>query len=108
MPVAVNDVFTLNEDATLTSTLIGNDTPSADGGNVWTKTTDPQHGTVVVNPTARSLTPNPNYNGPDSFTYTITDQDGDTSTATVTLNVTPVNDVPVAVNDTGTTPKTYR
>ena len=50
----------------------------------------------MVNPDGTfSYTPDPNYNGPDSFTYTITDADGSTSTATVTLGVTPVNDVPV-------------
>ena len=62
-----------------------------------------------VRPTARSRwaptaasahTPNANYNGPDSFTYTITDADGDISTATATINVAPVNDVPVAADDT--------
>ena len=46
------------------------------------------------------LHPNANYNGPDSFTYTITDADGDISTATATINVAPVNDVPVAADDT--------
>ena len=30
--------------------LTGNDKPSPDGGNVWSKTTDPANGTVVVNP----------------------------------------------------------
>ncbi|MBP6497314.1 MAG: hypothetical protein KA253_01435, partial [Campylobacteraceae bacterium] len=35
VPVAVTDSFILNEDASITSTLAGNDTPSADGGNVW-------------------------------------------------------------------------
>ena len=106
VPVAVDDSFTLDEDTPHTGTLIGNDTPSGDGGNVWSKTTDPLHGTVVVNPGGTfTYTPNPDYNGPDSFTYTITDANGDKSTATVTLTVRPVNDVPVAVNDSTTTPK---
>ena len=51
-------------------------------------------------PTAASSHPNADYNGPDSFTYTITDADGDISTATATINVAPVNDVPVAADDT--------
>ncbi len=45
-------------------------------------------------------TPASNTNGPDSFTYTITDSAGATSLpATVGLNVTAVNDPPVAVAD---------
>ncbi|WP_246335774.1 beta strand repeat-containing protein [Azomonas macrocytogenes] len=106
LPLALNDSFTLNEDTVLTSTLAGNDTPSADGGNLWAKATDPQHGSVVVNPDGTfTYTPAPDYNGPDSFTYTLTDGDGDTSTATVNLTVTPVNDLPVAVDDSVTTGK---
>ena len=99
-PVAVNDVVSTNEDTPLTGSVSGNDTPSGDGGNVWSKTTDPAHGTLVFNPDGTyTYTPNANYNGPDSFTYTITDADGDTSTATVTINVVSVDDVPVTVND---------
>ncbi|MGB7182712.1 MAG: Ig-like domain-containing protein, partial [Burkholderiaceae bacterium] len=46
---------------------------------------------------------NANYNGPASFDYTIADGNGGTDTATVNLTVTPVNDAPVAVNDSATT-----
>ena len=104
VPVAVDDTFITNEDTSLTDTLATNDTPSGDGGNVWTLATDPTHGTVVVNIDGSfTYTPTADYNGADSFTYTITDADGDTSTATVNLTVNPVDDVPVAVNDTFTT-----
>ncbi|MEW8417120.1 MAG: tandem-95 repeat protein, partial [Candidatus Thiodiazotropha endolucinida] len=41
-------------------------------------------------------TPNPNYNGSDSFTYTISDGAGGLDTATVTVAIDPVNDAPVA------------
>ena len=47
------------------------------------------------------FTPAANYNGPASFTYTISDGHGGTDTATVSLTVGPVNDAPVAQNDTG-------
>ena len=49
------------------------------------------------------VTPNADYNGPDSFTYTITDADGDISTATATINVAPTSDAPIALDDTATT-----
>ncbi|MBK6386927.1 MAG: cadherin-like domain-containing protein [Rhodoferax sp.] len=70
----------VTEDTPFTASLASNDTPSGDGGNVWSKTTDPANGTVTV--TAAGVftyTPNANFNGVDSFTYTITDADGSTS-----------------------------
>ncbi|NEU06692.1 hypothetical protein GZH53_00050, partial [Flavihumibacter sp. R14] len=47
--------------------------------------------------------PNANFNGTDSFTYKVSDGTLESNIATVTLTVTPVNDAPVAVNDTYTT-----
>ena len=80
--------FTVNEDTPLTGSLAGNDTPSGDGGNVWTWRPARPTARSVVNPDGTfTYTPDANYNGPDSFTYTITDADGDTSTATVTVTV---------------------
>ncbi|MCB1725766.1 MAG: tandem-95 repeat protein, partial [Gammaproteobacteria bacterium] len=46
-----------------------------------------------------TFTPDVNYNGPATFEYTISDGNGGTDMATVTVNVAPVNDAPVAVND---------
>jgi len=105
LPVAVNDSFAATEDTPLNGTLTANDTPG-DGGNIWTKTSDPAHGTVVVNTNGTfTYTPSANYHGADSFTYTITDADGDTSAATVNINIASVNDVPVAIEDSFTTNK---
>jgi hypothetical protein len=39
-----------------------------------------------------TYTPNPNYNGPDSFTFKVNDGTVDSAPATVTINVTPVAD----------------
>ena len=105
VPVAVNDSASTPKDMPIQGSLTGNDKPSTDGGNVWSKTTDPTNGTVVVNPDGTyTYTPNAGFTGTDSFTYTITDKDGDKSTATVTITVqppvTPPNDVPVARPDT--------
>ncbi|WP_323596092.1 Ig-like domain-containing protein, partial [Aliarcobacter butzleri] len=103
VPVAVNDTFTLDEDASYTGTVTSNDTLSGDGGNKFTVAKQPEHGTVTMNEDGTfTYTPAKDYNGADSFEYTITDVDGDTSTAVVSLTVNPVNDVPVAVNDTFT------
>ena len=104
LPVAVNDDFSVDEDGLLSGNVATNDTPSGDGGNTWSKATDPANGTVTVNADGSFIyTPNANYYGTDSFDYTITDVNGDTSTATVNIFVNSVNDVPVATDDSATT-----
>ena len=50
-------------------------------------------------------TPAADYSGPDSFGYTIGDGAGGSASATVSVTVTAVNDPPVAVDDTTTTPE---
>ncbi len=101
LPVAVNDTVNATEDTVFNGDVSGNDTLSGDGGNVFSVNTNATNGTVVMNADGTfTYTPNANYNGPDSFTYDLTDADGDVSTATVTINVAPVDDTPVAVNDT--------
>src|SRR3989440_4494085 len=58
------------------------------------------HGTLSANGNGSfTYTPNANYNGPDSFTYKLDDGALFSNVATVTINVTPVNDAPVANND---------
>ena len=100
-PFAANATLTTQEDKPFTGQL-----PAAsdvDGDPVtYAKGSDPAHGTVVVNPDGTYLyKPAPNYFGPDTFTYTVSDGKGGVTTYTVTILVTPVNDAPVAKNDTG-------
>jgi len=102
-PVAVGDSFTFAEDSGLQILpILANDT-NAFGGTV-TLTSLPSFGTALVNPDGTvSYTPRVNANGADSFTYTVTVGAQVSATATVGLNITPVNDAPVAVNDAVTT-----
>jgi CshA-type fibril repeat protein len=60
------------------------------------------HGAVSLSANGLSFvfTPSPDYFGPADFTYAIADPSGLASTATVYVEVTPVNDAPVAVGDT--------
>jgi len=106
-PIAVDDVYNTNEDQTLvistySAGLLPNDsdvdnlvllTDLAAGG-------DPLNGTVTVNLNGTfTYTPNANFTGVDTFTYRVRDLLGGSDTATVTINVSSINDGPVAVND---------
>jgi hypothetical protein len=106
VPVAVNDIRTLDEDNSIDINVLANDT-DVDGNPLSVSTfTQPTNGTVTFGPGGTlTYTPNANYNGPDSFTYTVTDGQGGFSTATVSLTVNPLNDPPVAVDDIGETRK---
>ncbi|RPE78520.1 MULTISPECIES: S-layer family protein [unclassified Frondihabitans] len=56
-------------------------------------TTDPQHGTLAVDPSrdgSYTYTPGSTFSGTDSFTYTVKDGSGTKSTGTVSVTVTPV------------------
>ncbi|GAA4324621.1 hypothetical protein GCM10023164_25780 [Christiangramia aestuarii] len=99
-PVAVNDPASTPEDQSVKINVLANDS-DVDGDELSiTSVTDPTNGTATINPDGTiTYTPDPDYNGEDSFTYTISDGNGGTATATVTVNVTPVDDAPVAEND---------
>jgi large repetitive protein len=105
VPVAVNDNATTPEDSPVTIPVLANDT-DADGNPLTITAATSPNGTVVINPDGTiTFTPNPNFNGPATITYTISDGQGGTATATVAVNVTPINDTPVARPDTATTPE---
>ncbi|EHH3741055.1 tandem-95 repeat protein [Vibrio parahaemolyticus] len=105
-PVAdiVADKATVVEDTPTIIKVLGNDTFEGDGKVVSLDTNNgPANGTVSVNPDGSvTYTPNDNYVGKDTFTYVVTSGGVSESTA-VEVNVTPVNDAPVAKDDIATT-----
>ncbi|MDP2836974.1 MAG: Ig-like domain-containing protein [Methanobacteriaceae archaeon] len=104
-PIAINDTVTLAEDTNVTIPVLNNDTDQNGDNLTIYSISGPLHGTVTVNPDKTILyKAYLNYNGLDSFSYTITDGKNGFSTATVNINITPVNDAPVAVNDAKMTP----
>ncbi len=102
LPVAADDSASTMEDTPVTISVLSNDT-QGDAPATITSVTQSSHGAVTTDGTTVTYTPNANYNGSDTFTYTITDNNGDTSTATVTVSITPVNDSPVAIDDSAAT-----
>lgn len=105
-PNAKNDIFSIDEDNTLTNNVMTNDLGLGDPPVTIINNTNPANGSLSINPNGDfTYTPNANFNGVDSFSYTIQDIDGDQSTANVTINISPINDMPIANNDTYSTPE---
>src|SRR5262249_45611558 len=103
-PVAVNDTATTPEDTAVTIPVLANDTDV--DGDVLTITAAPTtNGTVSVVGTNLLFLPATNFNGSVPLNSTISDGQGGTASAVVTVTVTPVNDPPVAANDTAATPE---
>ena len=92
-PQSVSTVEDTAKAITLTATEVDGDALT------WTIVTPPAHGALTGTAPALTYTPSLNYNGPDSFTFKVRDGTVDSNTATVTITVTPVNDAPVALND---------
>ena len=102
-PVAANDSATVAEDGTTTIRVLTNDS-DPDGDPLTVTAASAGRGTVTINPDGSlTYTPAADFNGPDTITYTLSDGQGGTATATVVVTVTPVNDAPVASNDTAST-----
>ncbi|WP_042152958.1 Ig-like domain-containing protein, partial [Pseudoalteromonas sp. '520P1 No. 412'] len=110
LPVVQDDYAQLNEDNKVKINVLANDTDS-DGFIQKTSVmldTNPANGTVSINTANGVITYNPNahFNGSDSFTYTVIDNQGIKSKpATVKIDITAINDQPLANNDSITTVK---
>jgi hypothetical protein len=99
-PVAVDDAAATSEDANVNISVLGNDSDADGDALTPVDVSDPANGTATVNPNATiTYTPDPNFNGTDTFTYRASDGSATSTPATVTVTVDPVNDTPVAVND---------
>ncbi|UCD37354.1 MAG: tandem-95 repeat protein [Fidelibacterota bacterium] len=96
-PIAVDDAATTDEDIPVTIDMLANDSdPDMDVLTVES-VTQGSNGAVTLNPDGTATyTPDSNYNGSDSFGYTISDGKGGSASATVSVAIDPVNDPPVA------------
>ncbi|MFN2579063.1 MAG: Ig-like domain-containing protein [Pyrinomonadaceae bacterium] len=102
-PVANDDSATTNEDTPVGVNVLVNDSDVDGDPLTVSAVTQGAHGSVTTDATSVTYAPAANFNGNDSFTYTITDGHGGTAIATVSVTINPVNDSPVATNDSATT-----
>lgn len=106
-PVAVDDEYTTNEDTPLTVSMpamgvLANDTDPDQPPQMLTAAlvTTTARGALTFSPNGTfNYTPQPNFNGIDTFTYRASDGQATSNIATVTITVRAVNDPPVARND---------
>ena len=97
--VIKDDIATVNEDGSVVIDVLANDTDADGSKSSVVSATNGSNGTVVINQDGTvTYTPNPDFNGTDTFTYT----NAEGSTATVTVNVTPNGDATVIKDDTAT------
>lgn len=102
-PEAADDELSLDEDESGTVDVLANDSEGQYEIDESTLviTDGPASGEAVINPDGTiTYTPDDNFNGSDELTYEICDVEGGCSTATVSLTVNPINDEPVAQDDT--------
>ena len=108
-PVSVADVFNATEDTPLVvgdPGVLGNDL-DVDSPTLTALLVAPATNGIASlnNDGSFTYTPNTNFNGTDAFTYKANDGQADSAVALVTITVAPVNDAPVAQNDSATTPQ---
>ena len=101
-PVANNQWVATAEDTAKAITLTGTD---ADAGTTlsYSIVTLPAHGTLSGSAANRSYAPAANYSGTDSFTFAVSDGTATSGLATVAIQITAVNDAPVAIAQSLTT-----
>ena len=103
-PTAVADVYDTTEDVALvvitTTGVLANDSDGDFGPLTAVLDTDVSSGTLSLNADGSfTYTPTLNFCGVDSFEYYANDGHEDSNVVEVTLNVTCVNDAPVAIDD---------
>lgn len=102
-PDALDDAAATDEDVALSVPapgVLSNDTDPTDDPLTAILLTDPASGSVTLGADGAYLyTPDPDFNGVDSFTYAASDGIAQSLPATVTLTVGSVNDAPSAAAD---------
>ena len=100
VPVSVDDVLTVSEDSSpVLVDVLANDS-DVDQDNLTVSSVETTgSGVVSTDGSQISYEPAPDFHGTETISYTVDDGNGGTDTATLIVNVSSVNDVPVAVSD---------
>lgn len=103
-PTAVADFIVTNEDNAVSGNLSTNDTDVDSTVLNYTLTSNTTNGSLVLNANGTfTFTPNANYFGNVVVNYQVCDNLNACANSILTIQVNPVNDPPVAMDDTYTT-----
>ena len=100
-PAAQDQSVSTDEDTSLAITLTATDAENS--ALAYIIVSNPAHGALSGTLPNLTYTPNANWNGTDNFTFKATDGLRDSNIAPVTITVNPVNDAPVALDDSYST-----
>ena len=95
-PVATTAVATTSEDTSTSITLAGSDVE--DDALTFSVVTGPANGVLAGAAPSLTYTPDADFDGTDSFTFTVSDGVAASTEATVSIDVSAVNDAPVATS----------
>jgi hypothetical protein len=99
--VAENQTVATDEDTAVVIALVGSD---ADGDPLTFRILrPPANGSLLGKLPEVSYAPDADYNGPDSFVFVADDGKGGVDTGTVSIEIQPVDDVPVTMDDEAVT-----
>lgn len=93
-PVASPQSVNATEDSPVNVALAGSDVEQSP--LAFAIVGAPSHGTLTGLPPDVTYSPNPDFNGDDTFTFKANDGEWDSEPATVMIHVSPANDLPVA------------
>ncbi|NQY87612.1 MAG: cadherin-like domain-containing protein, partial [Colwellia sp.] len=100
LPVATSKSVNVQEDSEVSITLEASD---ADNDELtFVVTQQPTHGSLSLSSTSDATwryKADKDYNGSDEFSYQVKDKEGSSEPAIVSINITPVNDKPLAEDD---------
>jgi hypothetical protein len=100
-PAAEDDTAITDEDTPILIPALANDTDPDGDTLTIDSVTQPANGSVVNNGSDVTYTPNSDFNGTDNFSYTVID--GNSAVPPISRHSDPVNDDPVANDDTAIT-----
>jgi cysteine-rich repeat protein len=104
-PIAVDDTAATDEDTAVElADLVANDIDVDGPALAVVAVGNEVNGTATLAGGVVTFTPDPDFHGIATFEYTVSDGDL-TDVGLVTVTVAPVNDPPIAVDDSGTTPE---
>jgi hypothetical protein len=106
IPYAMDDMADMNEDSgSIMVDYLAND-GDADGDTLTLDSTSGlAHGTLTESGGVFTYTPDPNWYGTEYITYSVVDGNGGTAEAQLQIEVYPVDDAPIAADDTVSVPQ---